>query len=389
MTLIEVKDKKTAQEFIKLPVKIYKDYPNWIRPLDKDVEHVFHPETNKHFRHGECIRWILQDERQETIGRVAAFINRKTASKDNDQPTGGMGFFECINDQKAAFLLFDQCKSWLSERGMEAMDGPINFGDRNEWWGLLVDGFNREPNYQMNYNPPYYVDFFEAYGFKVYFEQFTFGRKVKDPLSPRLHEKAARIAKNPKYSFSTLDVKRLDKFTEYFHTIYNKAWSSHKGVPALSMQQARLVMKQLKPILDPDIMYFGFYENEPVAFFICIPEVNQIFKHVNGKLDLIGKLKFLYYKWRKTNKKFTGIVFGIIPAHQGKGVEGAIILNSRRELEDLNDRYIHFEMNWIGDFNPKMIHMVEQVGVSKYKTHRTYRKLFDETKPFKRHPMMS
>ncbi len=389
MKLIEVKDKKTAQEFIELPLKIYKNYPNWIRPLDKDIEHVFHPETNKYFRHGECIRWILQDDRQETIGRVATFINRKTVNKDNDQPTGGMGFFECIHDRQAAFLLFDQCKNWLSERGMEAMDGPINFGDRNEWWGLLVEGFEREPNYQINYNPPYYVDLFEAYGFKTYFEQYTFGRKVKDPLSPKLYEKAERIARNPKFSFSTLDIKKLDKYTEYFHAIYNKAWSSHKGVPALSMQQAKLVMKQLKPILDPKIMYFGFYESEPVAFFICIPEVNQIFKHVNGKLDLIGKLKFLYYKWRKTNKKFAGIVFGIVPEHQGKGVEGAIILYSRKKLEDLNDRYDDFEMNWIGDFNPKMIHTAEQVGVSKYKVHRTYRKLFDESRPFKRHPIIS
>jgi len=389
MKLIEVTDHKRAREFIKLPLRIYKDFTSWIRPLDRDVEHVFHPETNKYFRHGECTRWILENDQGEIIGRVAAFINRKTANKDNDQPTGGMGFFECVNDQKAAFTLFDQCKNWLAERGMEAMDGPINFGERNEWWGLLVEGYEREPNYQMNYNPPYYVDFFETYGFKTYFEQYTFGRKVKDQLSPKLHEKAERISRNPNYRFTTLDRKKLDKFTEYFFTIYNKAWSSHKGVPALSMQQAKLVMKQLKPILDPDIMYFGFYEDEPVAFFICIPEVNQIFKHVDGKLDLVGKLKFLYHKWHKKNRKFTGIVFGIIPEHQGKGVEGAIILYARRVLGDLNDKYVDFEMNWIGDFNPKMIHMVEQVGVSRYKVHKTYRKLFDESKLFRRHSIMN
>ncbi len=389
MQIIEVKDKKHIHDFLNFPLKIYKDYPNWIRPLNKDIEHVFHPDSNKHFRHGECNRWILKNKMGETIGRVAAFINKKTAHKDNEQPTGGMGFFECINDQEAAFLLFDTCKAWLTERGMEAMDGPVNFGDRNEWWGLLVDGFDREPNYQMNYQPPYYKKIFEDYGFKTYFEQFTYGRKVNDPLSPKLQEKADRIAKNPKYQFKTLDMKKLDQYTEYFQEIYNKAWSSHKGVPSLSMAQARIIMKQLKPIIDPLAMFFGFYEDKPVAFFICIPEVNQIFKYVNGKLDWLGKLKFIYHKWRRTNRKLIGIVFGIIPEHQGKGVEGAIIMTSRRILQDQYQRYDDFEMNWIGDFNPKMIHTAEQVGVKKYKTHKTYRYLFDPSRPFKRHPILS
>lgn len=389
MKLIEVVEQKSGKEFIQVAINIYKDYPNWIRPLDKDIDNVFSPEKNKNFRHGEAIRWILKDKNGELIGRVAAFVNKKLATKDNDQPTGGMGFFECTDNKEAAFMLFDKCKEWLTEKGMEAMDGPINFGDRNEWWGLLAEGFEREPNYKCNYNPDYYIDLFEAYGFKIYFKQFTFGRKIIGHLSPKLQEKADRIAKNPKYSFSTLDLNKLDKFTEYFHTIYNSAWSGHKGVQSLSMQQAKLVMKQLKPIIDPNTMYFGFYEDNPIAFFITIPDVNQIFKYVNGKLDFVGKLKFLYHKWRKTNSKIVGIVFGIVPEHQGKGVEGAIIMFSKDILHNQYTRYEDFEMNWIGDFNPKMIHMVGQVTSTIYKTHHTYRKLFDDTKEFKLHPVLN
>lgn len=388
MQIIEVTDGPGAKDFIKMALDIYKDYPSWIRPLDADVESVFNPEKNKHFRHGECKRWILKDTNGSTIGRVAAFMNSKIAKKDNEQPTGGMGFFECVNNQEAANRLFDQCKEWLSEKDMEAMDGPINFGDRNEWWGLLSEGYEREPNYKCNYNPPYYKELFESYGFQTYFEQLTFGRKILGPLSPKLHAKAERVAQNPKYHFKILDMKQLDKFTEYFQVIYNKAWAGHQGVPQLSMQQARLVMKQLKPIIDPKVMYFGFYENDPIAFFITIPDVNQIFKYVNGKLDLLGKLKFLYHKLRKTNKKAIGIVFGIVPEHRSKGVEGAIIIFARGFVMDKYVRYEDLEMNWIGDFNPRMIHTVEQVGASIYKKHITYRKLFDETKPFTRHPIL-
>ena len=169
MQVREVALKSDIREFLEFPVRLYKDSKYWIRPLDKDIESVFDKKLNKTFRNGECCRWILVDEKGNTIGRVAAFVNNKTVSKGNDQPTGGMGFFECIEDQAAAYKLFDTCKEWLEERGMEAMDGPINFGNRDRWWGLLVDGFDRDPNYQCNYNFPYYQEFFESYGFKVYF----------------------------------------------------------------------------------------------------------------------------------------------------------------------------------------------------------------------------
>jgi GNAT superfamily N-acetyltransferase len=286
-------------------------------------------------------------------------------------------------------MLFDACKNWLKEKGMEAMDGPINFGDRDKWWGLQVYGFDKAPNYNCNYHFPYYQQFFENYGFETYFEQFTFARKTMDPFNPQLKEKAERIFKNPRYSFRHMRLKEIEKYTDDFRVVYNKAWGAHKGVPQLSEQMAKHLMKQMKPIIDEKIMWFGYYDDEPIAMFITLPEVNQIFKHVNGKLDLIGKLKFVYHKWRKTCNKMFGVVFGIVPEHQGKGVEGALIESTRQLVQGNYRAYENFEMNWIGDFNPRMIHVVNQVGSDKAKVHKTYRYLFDRSKPFKRHPMIS
>jgi hypothetical protein len=291
MQVQEVKNKNQALEFLLLPVRLYNDTPQWIRPLDQDIESVFDKDKNKSYRHGECIRWILTNDTGETIGRVAAFIIEKTVHKGNDQPTGGMGFFECVNDHAAAFLLFDQCKAWLQSRGMEAMDGPVNFGSREKWWGLLVEGFDKEPNYQCNYNFPYYQKFFEEYGFQLYFNQLTYSRKVMEPLSERLSHKAKLISQDPNYSFRFIHREELDRLPEYLRVVYNKAWANRAENPELSQAQAVLLVKQMKPILDERIIWFGFYKNDPVAFFVSLPEINQIFKHVNGKLDWIGKLK--------------------------------------------------------------------------------------------------
>lgn len=392
MKIIEIKTTEHVNEFLQLPVRLYKNDYHWIRPLNKDIEEVFDIEKNKFFRHGECIRWILVNEKQETIGRVAAFINRKTMKSKNatgqELAVGGMGFFECIEDEKAGFLLFDTCKNWLQKKEINVIEGPINFGERDNWWGLLVDGFDIDPNYKMPYTKQYYPSFFENYGFQVYFNQLTFARKVQAPLTEKYKEKADRIAKNPNYSFERLNQKNIEKYTEDFRIIYNKAWVKHKGVNEMSSLQAKSIMKQLKPIIDPDIIYFAYYEKEPIGFFLNIPEVNQYFRFMNGKLDLWGKVKFMYHKMIGTNKKMVGRAFGIVPEHQGKGLEAAIVMFGRKIVqEEIKGRYIDYEMNWIGDFNPKMVHIAESIG-SKAKTHVTYRKMLDDSLIFERCPII-
>lgn len=389
---MQIKEVITAQdkkEFLQLPVRLYRNSAIWIRPLDADVEGVFDTEKNKTFHHGECIRWILLNESGETIGRVAAFINQKTVSKGNDQPTGGIGFFECIENKQAAYLLFDQCKNWLKQRGMEAMDGPINFGNRDRWWGLLLEGFDREPNYQCNYNFPYYQNFFEDYGFQVYFYQLTFGRPIQGPLDARLYEKAALVEKDPNYRFGYVKKSEWDTLPAKIREVYNRAWAKRGEIPELTELQAKHLVKQMKPIMDEKLLWFGYYKDEPIAFFLSLPEVNQIFKYVNGKMNWVGKLKFVWHTLRKTNKKAFGILFGLVPEHQGKGVDGAIIENFRKFAQGGGISYTEYEMNWIGDFNPKMIRVVEQINAPVVKRHATYRKLFDETKPFRRMPIIS
>ncbi|MBC5773391.1 hypothetical protein H8S95_04880 [Pontibacter sp. KCTC 32443] len=387
MQLIEVTTPELEKEFLQVQIDLYKKDPNYIRPLDKDIIGVFDPKKNKLLRDGKAIRWILKDAKGKSIGRVAAFINPKT-SKGGDQPTGGMGFFDCIDDQEAANMLLDACKNWLQEQGMEAMDGPINLGDRDKWWGLLIDGFYA-PNYGMHYNYPYYQRLLENYGFGLYFKQYTYHRMVDDPLPQKYNDKANRILADPAYSFRHMDKKFLAKFTEDFRVVYNKGWAKHEGVKPMTEAQAATIMKTLKPVIDERIMWFAYYNNEPVGFFIAIPELNMLFKYVNGKMDLWGKLKFIFHKWRGACKTMYGIVFGITPEHQSKGVEAAMIVEAGKVVQsNPSIPYVDLQMNWIGDFNPKMMHLVEQIGGRIYKTHATFRYLFDRTKQFKRMPII-
>ena len=383
MNLIEVKTKEDAKKFITISIDLYKNESAWIRPIDKEIEAIFNPNENSNYKNGECIRWILE-ENHKVIGRIAAFVNHNTATKDNKQATGGVGYFECINSQEAANILFNISKKWLKGMGMEAMDGPINFGDRDKWWGLLTKGFDIEPNYQCNYNFSYYQELFENYGFQNYFDQYTFTRKVKDPVNHRLQHKADLIKKDPNYTFEHFNMNKFKKQTKDIISIYNKAWVGHNGVSEMTQEKGEAIINQLKPILEEKIIWLGYYKEKPIAFYFNIPDANQILKYVNGKLDIIGKLKFFWYKRFSKNQKMLGIIFGVIPEHQGKGVDGAIILASLDTLHDISYKYPVTEIKGIGDFNRKMILVIKQVGGDICKVHSTYRYLFDRKKPFER-----
>lgn len=383
MNLIKVETQEQSKKFLNFHISLYKNEPFWIRPIDKEIEDIFNPQKNNHFKNGECIRWILEKD-NKVIGRIAAFVNNNSSHLDNQQPTGGIGFFDCINNQEAANILFDASKKWLIDKGMEAMDGPINFGERDKWWGLLTKGFDQEPNYQCNYNFAYYKELFENYGFQNYFEQYTFIRNIIDPINHRLKYKADIIKKDPDYSFEHLSLKKIDKHTEDIITIYNKAWVNHSGVPKMTKEKGEAIMTQLKPILDEKIIWLGYYKSEPIAFYFNIPDVNQLIKNINGKFNFIGILKFLWNKRFNKNQKMLGIIFGVIPEFQGKGVDGAIILASLNTLHQLSIKYPKTEIKGIGDFNKKMILVLKQVGGDINKVHTTYRYLFDRNGTFER-----
>ncbi|MBC6700309.1 GNAT family N-acetyltransferase [Hymenobacter puniceus] len=389
MLLLEVTDAAQARQFRDLPVRLYHDHPNWIPPLDHELEAVFDPAKNPNFAHGEAIRWLLTTDTGDVIGRVAAFINNDTAHIDPTLPTGGMGFFECINNQEAANQLFEACRSWLGARGMQAMDGPINFGERDRFWGLLVDGFT-EPNYGMFYHLPYYQQLFEAYGFQTYFKQYTCYREVAAPLHARFFEATDRYAAQyPAFQFRHARKRDPERLARDFHHVYNLAWANHSGVAAMSMEKARDLVRQMKPVLDERLLWFAYHNDEPIAFFVTLPELNQIFKHVGRNFNLWNKLRFLWLKRRYDqlpNKKGFGVIFGVVPAWQGKGLENALMVHGRAEM--MRAGYTDFEMNWVGDFNPRMLAVIRAIGARIYKTHITYRYLFDRERPFERSPII-
>jgi len=386
MQLLQVPAQATEKEFLLVNPLINSKDPNYIRPLDKDVQEVFNKEKNNSFQYGEASRWVLKDQDGNLIGRIAAFTNSKYVSKGDEVPVGGIGFFDCINNQEAADIMFDAARHWLSSRGMEAMDGPINFGERDKFWGLVVEGFH-PPLYCMNYNQPYYQQLFEHYGFKTFFNQICFALKVHIQLEPKFAERHARLKADANYSARHIEKSNLEKYAADFTQVYNKAWAGHGGMKEIKKETVIAMFRKMKAVMDERIIWFVYYKEDPIGVWINLPDINQWFKYLDGRFDLIAKLKFLWYRYTVKCTRITGLVFGVVPRFQGRGVDTYMIVEGASFFRKTAP-YVDFEMQWIGDFNPTMINVAENLGAYPSRKLVTYRYNFDPTREVKRHPLL-
>ncbi|MGY3054329.1 hypothetical protein ACVWYG_002536 [Pedobacter sp. UYEF25] len=372
MQIIHVSQLALAKDFLQTPKILYKDDSCYISPLDEVVEKVFDVKKNPFFSHGKCTRWVLKNESGQLIGRIAAFINEKKAYQ-SEQATGGVGFFECMDDQVAANLLFDTAKTWLMENGMKAMDGPINFGENDSFWGLLIEGFTT-PSYGMNYNFPYYQKLFKDYGFKTEYEQLTNHINLSIPFPERFTKIANWVAKKPGYTFEHFTKKNAAKYLSDLMEIYNDGWQDFENFTPIKKDTLIESFKSMETIMDENLIWFAYCNGEPAAFVVIIPDANQMIKGFNGRLGMLEKIKFAYRRWLGVTR-MRAVVMGTKKAYQKHGLESVLFIKLGEYVLP-KKQYRELELSWVGDFNDKMIAIHEATGATMGKKHLTMRKTF-------------
>jgi len=385
MEICEVISKKQKQLFLDVARQLYRDDKVWVCPLDSQVESIFDPKKNSSFKNGNAKRWLLEDKSGKLIGRIAGFYNRDRVGI-NKQPTGGVGFFECINDQDAANLLFNTAHNWLRESGIKVVDGPVNFGANDSFWGLLVKGFTH-PGFGMPYNKPYYEKLFETYGYRNYFEQLTYHLDISViNVFPERFEKIVEwVSRKGEYEFRHFTFKETDRFVNDIVKAYNTTWASFKEdyIP-MDPDDWKESLRKTKPFLDEELIWFAYHGDKPVAFFIILPDLNQILRHLNGKMTPWNIIKFIYYK--KTNEitRLRAMVAGVLPQYRNRGLE-SVIFKHLFEVFQKNPHYKEIELSWVGDFNPKMQAIYQAIGGELAKKHITCRYMLDPGVQFKRY----
>lgn len=368
MHILEVNNAQQQNIFLDVVDHIYHGDEQWIRPLDRDIVSVFDAQKNVAHAHGEVKRWVLYADDSRPVGRIAAFIDKKRRGAE-DKLIGGCGFFECINDQAAADLLFDTAANWLKAKGMKGMEGPVNFGENHMWWGLLVEGFSR-PYYGMNYHPPYYEGLFRSYGFDVDYVQISNRIDVDVPLPERFERIAAWVSKRPGHQFKHFDPAQLDAFARDFVAVYNDGWQDFEHFKPLTDSTVRQEFASMRAVMDPQLIWFAYVNDVPAAFLVVLPDANEWFEGLNGKLHIPGKVRFLWNKLTRKHQRMRALIMGTRKGFRHIGLESALFINLRNAVLR-KGHYRELELSWVGDFNVQMLSIHQATGAVPSKKHVT------------------
>ncbi len=375
--------KKDVRMFHKFPHKLYAGDENWVSQPHALLEDIFDLEKNKGLKNGAVCRWIVL-EKGEVLGRVAAFVVDTYAS-NLDRPTGGIGFFECVDNQKVANLLLDTAIKWLRELKMEAVDAPINIGDSFFNWGVLTKGFSKKATLGMPYNKKYYQYLFKDFGFQTYYEQFTYQLNICNPALPeRFRKEAERMSQESGFTYRKFSFSHKEGFVRDFARIHEQVCVKQENYKRIDLEDLLKMLHKVRFLIDEDLIWFVYHNDEPVAVFVAVPDMNQLFRKISsGQLNIIRKLKLLYYKQRGIATRCKFLVMSIVPSFQNVGLESAILYKIR-EMLCSKKKYDEMELSWVADFNPEMISLFEAVGGVCDRKHKTLRYIFDQSKAVKR-----
>jgi hypothetical protein len=357
------------EQFLDIPARVYAGDANWVPPIRADVAKQFAP-SNPFFKYGKLQQFVAYQE-GEPVGRIVAAVNQRLV--DREQANVGLfGFFECIEDGAIATHLFTAASQWLKDQGMTTIRGPIDLSTHNNClW--LVDGFDSPPFMMMPYNPPYYPEFIEQAGFHKAKDAYAYNLALDQSLVQKF-EKAYQIALKSGVTFRPVATKgeAFEKDCRDLYRLFTQAFSNNWSSTPRTEEEFLEEAKDLKRVVDPLIFPIAEYEGEMIGFFMGLPNYNLVFKHLNGKLNWLGILKFLWYR-RQINEARM-IALCALPEHRRKMVAPALVYLVHRDGTEMLKSYKRSELSWIYEDNMPSRKLTEASGGKIYKTYRIYEK---------------
>ncbi|MDO9324659.1 MAG: hypothetical protein Q7T80_06835 [Methanoregula sp.] len=367
MNIEEVLDASGMNEFIRFPWKVYQGNPNWVPPLKSEVNFLLNKKKNPFFNHAEAACFLAR-RNGETVGRIAAIIDRNHIKFHNEQ-AGFFGFFECLPDCAIAKKLLDTAASWLKARDIDIMRGPMN-PSTNDECGFLLEGFDSPPMIMMTYTPAYYLDYMERCGLTKARDLYAYIAVIKDVAAGgRLEKLASSVkARVPGLTIRPANMAQFQREVEAVKVIYNSAWRRNWGFVPMTDAETRVMAKKLKPLIVPELMLMAEVNGKPAAFFVAVPDFNQVLGKINGRLGPVGLAKYLWYS--RNIRDIRVMAMGVTEEYRKKGIEGLLYLESFKAA--VKKGYERAEMSWILDDNVLVQRGCELMGGRLYKKYRIY-----------------
>jgi len=354
--------------FLKVSYGIYQNDPNWVAPLVMDMHKVF-ADTNPLFQHAEMQLWVARRDGRD-LGRIAGIIER-SHNEFHGERTAFFGFFECVDDATISAKLFETVANWAKQQGMTRILGPMN-PTTNDECGLLVDGYDSPPVFIMTYNPRYYATLIESAGCTKAKDLLAFGFDIANGPRERFARFMTKFRKRePDVSSAPIEKKTLTAQLAKLKAVYNQAWEKNWGFVPMTDAEIDFMAERLKPLLTDGLAFVAETPQEPVGFLLAMPDYNEAFRPLHGRLLSPGIFRALPYLlgW-KTPRYVRCLTLGVTAGYRGRGIEAAMLAESLTTC--LRKGFERGEASWILEDNLAVQRTIGLFGGEVYKTYRIY-----------------
>lgn len=363
---------KDLDRFVDFPHDLYKHDPNYVPEIFIGQKDLLSPGKHPFYEHSKAQLFLAFDESGKITGRIAAIHNKNhnayVGAKD-----GFFGFFDCIDDQETADLLFKNATEWLKSEGLTNLQGPAN-PSTNDVCGLLIEGFDMPPVAMMPYNAPYYLKLLTNVGLKKKTDLLAYrvmhatvnqkSLKLLDTLQQRLLERHGIVIRK-------VNIKDFKNEVPKIRQIYNEAWSENLGFVPMTDKEFDYLAKDLKMILDPNFCLVAEKDNKIVGFVLGIPDINQVLiKIKRGRLLPTGIFKLLFLK--KNIDMVRVLTLGVLDNYRKIGIEACLYGGIIKNCEGTKIKGA--ECSWMLEDNFMMNRALDQMNGEIYKKYRLFEK---------------
>jgi len=382
--LIKVNTSKDRKAFAKAGVSFSRNYPNGIIRLMNAELNQIDKTKNFFYKNGGVTELFLVKINDEIIGRIAAMIN--PAFMNDENKTGFVGLFDCINDYKVAEELLSTAVSWLKTNGCKEIWGPFDFSMWHNY-RFMTEGFETYPYPGEPRNPKYYPGFFEKFGFAVLntWETQCYSKNDMELFIAK-NKQQSEMYDALGYTLETLNNKNKNNLMHLTYSVISEAYKVFPAFSEISEDDFMQHYQRMPDIIDRNCSFF--LRNPDGKFAGLILVMKDLFPAVqamNGKTNILAKLNFLLNKNRSKMAVFTqgaslpffireAAVLGKKNAGTPLTLAGAVTCKCFKKIIESN-RYEHVVLSLMRHGGP-----VNNHGVGIFSSKRNYA-LYNFKKP--------
>ena len=370
LSVVEVRSRTEGDQFIKFPWRIYRNDPAWVPPLIIERKAFLDRKRHSFYQHGNAALFLAK-RNGEIVGRIMA-SDDPSYNALHQSNVGCFGLFESTDDVDVAAALLERAAEWLRRRGRSEIMGPIDYST-NYVCGLLIDGFQHPPTVLTAHNPPYYARLIEACGFEKVKDWYAWWFNPDNAPVSRLRRLVDARARKTSVKIRPIDLRRLGDESQRLAAVFNEAWKNNWGFVPFTQAEAKNMATEMRPIIDPRMTLIAEIDNAPVAFVICVPDINVALHRINGRLTRfglpIGLIKLLYHRRKIRTVRF--VALGVLEKYRRAGIAEMLVL---QVMEEGASRGFKGELSMTLEDNVMINRFVEAIGAQRYKTYRIFKR---------------